>query len=38
MTDPAKILLDGQSIDLPVIIGTENEKGIDVTRLQATTG
>ena len=38
MTDPAKLLLDGQSIDLPVIIGTENEKGIDITQLKATTG
>jgi citrate synthase len=38
MTHTAKLELEGQTIELPVVIGTENEKGIDVTRLQANTG
>ena len=37
MSTTAKLELDGQSYELPVVIGTEQEKGIDVTRLQATT-
>lgn len=38
MTYTAKLELEGQTIELPVVIGSENEKGIDVTRLQANTG
>lgn len=38
MTEIAKLELGGRCYELPVITGTENEKGIDVTRLQATTG
>jgi len=38
MTDTAKLVLDGQTVELPVVVGTENEKGIDVTRLQSSTG
>lgn len=38
MSDHAKLILDGQTIELPVVVGTENEKGIDVTRLQASSG
>ncbi len=30
--------LEGQSIDLPIITGTENEKGIDITALRNKTG
>lgn len=29
---------DGKSIELPIIEGTENEKGIDITKLRAQTG
>ncbi len=38
MVDNVKLILDGQPIELPVVVGTENEKGIDVTRLQASSG
>lgn len=34
----AKIELEGQSIELPVVIGTENEKAIDISSLRAKTG
>ena len=38
MSDIAKLSVEGQSYELPVVIGTEGEKGIDVTKLQSTTG
>ncbi|MDP7027373.1 MAG: citrate synthase [Candidatus Marinimicrobia bacterium] len=33
----AQLILDGKTIDLPIIKGTENEKGIDVTQLRSDT-
>jgi citrate synthase len=39
MSDNAVLNLpDGQSIELPVITGTENEKAIDISKLRAQTG
>jgi len=39
MTEKAKIILpDGQTIDLPVLTGSENEKGIDISSLRKQTG
>ena len=39
MTEKAKIILpDGQTMDLPVLTGSENEKGIDITGLREKTG
>jgi citrate synthase len=38
MTDSAKLTIAGNAYDLPIIIGTEGEKGIDITKLQSTTG
>ncbi len=38
MSDIAKLELDGKQFELPVVTGTENEKGIDISRLRATTG
>jgi citrate synthase len=38
MADTAKLELEGKAHELPVVIGTENEKGLDVTRLKASTG
>jgi citrate synthase len=38
MTETAKLELIGSSCELPVITGTENEKGIDVTQLQKQSG
>lgn len=36
--DPAKLILDDKEYELPVIVGTENEVGVDISRLRATTG
>ena len=39
MTEIAKLVLnDGQSLELPVLKGTENEKAIDISKLRAKTG
>lgn len=38
MSDKAKIILEGQEYELPVITGTEQEKGIDISKLRASTG
>ena len=39
MTKKAKIILpDGQTMDLPVLTGSENEKGIDISGLRKQTG
>ncbi|UPT67374.1 MAG: citrate synthase [Sphingobacteriales bacterium JAD_PAG50586_3] len=35
---PAEINLDGTAYPLPVIVGTENEKAIDITKLRDQTG
>jgi citrate synthase len=36
--DKAVLKLDGKDYELPVVVGTENEKGIDITRLRSATG
>jgi citrate synthase len=38
MTRTAKLTLDGKDYELPVVVGTENEKAIDITRLRAQSG
>jgi citrate synthase len=38
MSDKAKLNLDGKDIELPIFVGTEGEKAIDVTKLRAETG
>ncbi len=39
MTEKAKIILpDGQTMDMPVLTGSENEKGIDISGLRKQTG
>lgn len=38
MSDTAKLEVDGQVYELPIVTGTENEKAIDITKLRATTG
>ncbi|MDP6852529.1 MAG: citrate synthase [Candidatus Marinimicrobia bacterium] len=35
--DKAQLIIDGKTLDLPIITGSENEKGIDVTQLRPTT-
>ena len=38
MPHEARIELDGEEIELPLVEGTENERGIDVGRLRDQTG
>lgn len=38
MSDTATLTLDGQAIDLPVIVGSEDERGLDISRLRSATG
>jgi citrate synthase len=35
MPETAKLLLNGKSYDLPVVVGTENEHAVDVSKLRA---
>jgi citrate synthase len=37
MEKTADLILDGKTFKLPVIIGTEGEKGVDITKLRGTT-
>jgi citrate synthase len=38
MAETAKIELDGKVYELPVVVGTENEKAIDISKLRDLTG
>ncbi|MES9858841.1 MAG: citrate synthase [Sedimenticola sp.] len=38
MSDKAILTLDGKEYDFPVIVGSENERGIDISTLRARTG
>jgi citrate synthase len=38
MGQSAKLTLDGKEYEFPVIVGTENEKAIDISQLRAQTG
>ncbi|MES2386965.1 MAG: citrate synthase [Bacteroidota bacterium] len=38
MAETAKLILDGKTIEMPVTIGTENEKAIDIGPLRENTG
>ena len=38
MPKVAKLTLDGGDLELPVIVGTENEKAVDISKLRAKTG
>ena len=38
MSDKATLTYDGKTYDLPVVEGTENEKGIDISKLRAQSG
>ncbi|MBI2970146.1 MAG: citrate synthase [Gammaproteobacteria bacterium] len=38
MSNTAKLLLGGKEYELPVVIGSENEKAIDISKLRAQTG
>jgi len=38
MSDKAKVILEGKEYEFPVIVGSENEKAIDISSLRAKTG
>jgi len=39
MADCAKLVLpDGTTVELPVVVGTENEPSVDISKLRAQTG
>ncbi|MBE2246298.1 MAG: citrate synthase [Candidatus Competibacteraceae bacterium] len=38
MSEQAEIILGGESYKMPVVVGTENEKAIDINNLRAETG
>lgn len=38
MSDTGKLQLEGKVIDLPIVIGSEGEKAVDVSQLRDTTG
>lgn len=38
MNQNAKLILEGKEYELPVVVGTENEKAIDITKLRAQSG
>ena len=38
MSEVAKLELNGQIVELPIITGSENEKAIDISKLRGTTG
>lgn len=38
MSEVAKLELDGKMYELPVVLGSENEKGIDISRLRDLSG
>ncbi len=38
MSTTAKLTLEGKEYELPVVVGSENEKAIDITKLRAQTG
>ena len=35
---PAKLILDGKEYELPVLVGTEGEVGVDIAQLRAKSG
>ncbi|MEW4452758.1 citrate synthase [Bremerella sp. JC817] len=37
MSDTAKLIVDGKEIDLPVVVGTEDEKAVDISKLRGDT-
>ena len=38
MNQNAKLILEGKEYELPVVVGTENEKSIDISKLRAQSG
>ena len=38
MSSTAKLILEGKEYELPIVIGSEGEKAIDITQLRGSTG
>jgi len=38
MSDTARLTIDGATYDLPIVVGTEGERAIDIARLRDATG
>ncbi len=38
MSNTVQLVVDGKPLDLPLVVGTEGEKGFDITKLRADTG
>ena len=38
MAETAKLVVDGKTLELPIVVGSEGERGIDITQLRAKTG
>ena len=38
MTEVAKLTANGQQVDLPMVVGTEDERALDIGKLRASTG
>ena len=38
MSEAARLTVGEEELELPVITGTENERGLDISRLRADTG
>ncbi len=38
MSETAKLILNGETFEFPVVTGTENEKAVDISKLRATSG
>jgi len=38
MSETAKLIVDGKEIELPVVVGSEGEKALDISRLRGDTG
>ena len=38
MSEKAQLIIDGKTIELPIVRGTENEKAIDISSLRGSTG
>lgn len=38
MSEKAQLVLNGKTVDLPVVVGSENERAVDIRKLRAETG
>ena len=38
MVDTASLQVGGQSVELPIVVGSEDEKALDISKLRAETG